>query len=272
MSQQAAAPASSTGSGRSSGSTLLRVVVTLMIVLALLGMGWLWIVTFGVVKGEEFSPQRFQRRTFTYYQIPLLGIQIRPVVRETYRGGVEKFLIKKKYVQVTASADKARWDLLHDSYHQPQGPECDASILSQYLDKSLAPGGWFWEKWTKDHPKQAKVFWSAVTELAREKMYIFLPDLIEVARQHEEAANFNQLLGRSLADSYCVLARAQQQEEHHQRAIELYGRALKHDAEHVDALRGRAESLRSRGQNEKAAADLAEANRIERENNGAARR
>jgi tetratricopeptide (TPR) repeat protein len=268
MSQQTAAPASSTtGSRRSSGSKVLRFVVTLMIVLALLGMGWLWIVTFGAVVGEEFSPQRFQRRTFTYYQIPLLGIQIRPIVREAYRGNVEKFLVNNKYVQVTASAEKARWDLLHDSYHRPQGPECDAAILSQYLDATLAQGGWFWEKWTKDHPKQAKVFWPAVAELAREQMYIFLPELIEVARQQDEAANFNQLLGRSLADSYCVLARAQQQEEHHQRAIELYGRALKHDAEHVDALRGRAESLRSVGENEKAAGDLAEANRIEKEGN-----
>jgi len=268
MSQQSGAPASSTtGSGRSSGSTVLRVVVPLMIVLGLLGMGWFWIVTFGAVSGEEFSPQRFERRTFTYYQVPLLGIQIRPIVREAYRGGVEKYLIKKKYVQVTTSAEKARWDLVHDSYHDPQGPECDAAILSQYLDAMLDQGGWFWEKWTKDHPQQAKLFWPAVAELAREKMYIFLPELFEVVRQHDEAGNFNQLLGRSLADSYCVLARAQQQEEHHQRAIELYGRALKHDPQHVDALRGRAESLRSAGQNEKAAADLAEANRIEKEGN-----
>lgn len=266
MSQPAAASAStSADSRRSSGSIVLRILAPILVGGVLLAMAWLWVVTFGGVAGEEFSPERFQRRQFTYYQIPGLGIQIRPVVRKAYRSNLEQFLVNKKYVQVTATEKKARWDLLHDTYHQPHGPDCDAGILSQYLDMTLESGGSFWEKWTSDHPRQAKVFWPAVAELARREMYIFLPELIEVARKHADSARFNRLVGGSLADSYAVLARAEQQSENHQRAIKLYGRALKHDAQHVDSLRGRAESLRSVGENEKAAADLAEANRIEKE-------
>jgi len=40
------------------------------------------VALFGMVVGEEFSPDKFARRSFIYYEIPLLGIQVSPVYRD----------------------------------------------------------------------------------------------------------------------------------------------------------------------------------------------
>ena len=43
-------------------------------------------LTFGRIQGEEFSPDVFRRREFSYYEIPLLGWQVWP----DYAHGVDR--------------------------------------------------------------------------------------------------------------------------------------------------------------------------------------
>ncbi|MEQ8786452.1 MAG: tetratricopeptide repeat protein [Pirellulaceae bacterium] len=253
------------GSSTGSISPWIRVLIFVVGGLGLMVIIWLWIITFGSVGGEEFSPERFQRRSFTFYQIPGLGVQISPVVRETSRNGFEKFLISNKYVSVTASEGKARWDLVRDSQHHPEAADCDAAILCEYLDTTTDKGGWKWQKWSEDNAKKAKLLWPIVAEFARAEMYIYIPDLLSAVERSEQQGGFTALLNQTAADSYCRLAQVEQGFDRHQKAVELFGVALRHDPEHVASLRGRAQSRRALGENEKAAADLAEANRIERE-------
>src|SRR5262245_30912417 len=53
---------------------------------------------FGMVTGVEFSPNAFERRSFYYYEVPILGIQIWPVVRTDTTGALEKHLATNKLV------------------------------------------------------------------------------------------------------------------------------------------------------------------------------
>lgn len=262
--QQVTTTAASSAAQRPAGMSWL---IRCLIVLAVGGGGaimlFLWVAIFGAVVGVEFSPERFERRTFVYYQVPGLGIQVRPIVRESKRNGLEQFLLNKNYVQETASADKARWDLVHDNQHRADAAACDAGILCGYLDTYGPKGGFLWKNWSDDHRDQAKLLWPAVAELARAEMYVLIPDLFDVVGKTEKAAEFKALLRETLADSYCRMARVEQRRGRHERAVELFTSALKHDGAHVDSLRGRAESLRKLGQNDKAAADLAEAKELD---------
>ena len=65
---------------------------------------------FGMIQGEEFSPDVFKRRHFFYYEIPLVGLQVIPIKHSDKTGKLESLLISKKLV-TAKKGTKTRWDL-----------------------------------------------------------------------------------------------------------------------------------------------------------------
>jgi tetratricopeptide (TPR) repeat protein len=240
-----------------------------LVTLAIVGGGGIllvgWVFTFGLVAGQEFSPELFERRTFFYHQIPILGIQVRPVVRDRSRTILEQFLVKQKYVPVTAKVEQARWDLVFDNYHADGSSECDASILCEYLDTYTADGDFLWEKWSRDHTEQAKLLWPAVAELAQAELYVVIPEVFEVVDRTNKTAEFKTLLKSTVADGYCRFAQVELQRGEYKRAMELFNKALNHQPQSAAAFRGRADVYRALGENEKAAAESAEADKFEKQ-------
>src|SRR6188508_2076794 len=55
-------------------------------------------VTFGAVHGTEFCPQTFQRRTYSLYELPLIGIQVTGIRREDVSQAAELFIASQKYI------------------------------------------------------------------------------------------------------------------------------------------------------------------------------
>jgi hypothetical protein len=191
----------------------------------LLVVGYLSTRIFGWVSGEEFSPDSFQRRRFSYYEIPLIHLQITPVSRESSTNPLENHLATDMLGQ---SAVEPRWDLVW-ARQGAQSPEFgDASILCAYLDARDSNGDLFWKTWTEKNPQLAKKLWTTVLELAQQQLYLLVPDVFALAAQATDAASLEQNIGQLLADRYELLARTQVQRGNAQLARQLAEEGLRY--------------------------------------------
>ncbi len=202
---------------------------------------------FGFISGEEFSPDTFSRRTFYYYQIPLIQLQVYPIDRKDATNALERYLRAKKYVPVKKTG-KPRWDPVFTSRAQVVIAQGDAAILCAYLDtEDKGSGDLYWQKWTKDHPKVARILWPAVADVASQRLYWFTPDMLELAKYAADANVFGRELDRMLARKYSDLASVQQQLELHETAVELLDKAIDHAPSDEELIKRRAESQRAVG-------------------------
>lgn len=167
------------------------------------------VVRYGFVHGEEFAPDTFQRRSYRYYELPLIRLKITPVKRTVHRSSLEEMLVNKSYVPKKEPPD--RWDLVVAYRGVSPWRQGDAQLLCDYLDAEDSAGnfGSYWEKWTKDHPELAKVLWSEVAQLARRDLYALIPPVFERAVAHDDPAQLRQDLQGMLAANYELLARAE---------------------------------------------------------------
>jgi hypothetical protein len=195
------------------------------------------ILIFGGVTGVEFSPDGFQRRWFYYHEIPLLRIQVWPISRSDLTNDLQTHLLSEKLVPPTKPEGAQRWHLV--SVSRIGGSRTgDAQILCSYLDSYRPQGDLVWLDWTKKHPDLAKVLWPAIAELAAEQLYVFVPELIDLAKSAQGEADLQARTDLILAERYGQLADAQQELGNHARALALYDLALPHTKDH-DPLRKR---------------------------------
>src|SRR5690242_11202324 len=64
-------------------------------------------VTFGAVHGREFCPQTFERRSYSYYELPLVHIQMTGERHDDLTGDTEKHVTSNKYI--TPVVGKRDW-------------------------------------------------------------------------------------------------------------------------------------------------------------------
>src|SRR6476620_5349369 len=64
-------------------------------------------VMFGGVHGLEFCPQTFERRSYSFYELPVLRIQVTGERNEDLTGPTEKYVRTQKYF--TAGTGKRDW-------------------------------------------------------------------------------------------------------------------------------------------------------------------
>ncbi|MGE0756383.1 MAG: hypothetical protein AB7F89_16470 [Pirellulaceae bacterium] len=241
-------------------------LVTIAGVLFSLGFIGYSVLMFGSVEGEEFDADSFTRREFRYHEVPLLGWQVSPVWRQDITNDLESYLKSAKLIGISAT-QAPQWDLViarrgglsRNSNLLSQG---NARILCQYLDAQDDEKQRVWLQWSKERPELAKIVWPAVAHLARQELYIFVPDLLVLARGATDATHLQQRMNAHLVDRYIAFGQAQQQLSNHQAAIELFTEALALFPSSAEALVGRAKSLTTLGMNDKASADLVEAERL----------
>jgi hypothetical protein len=201
---------------------------------------------FGARGGEEFSPTTFSRRSFYYYEIPLLGIQVIPIVRDDKTNDLETLLQTKNYVASQPPA-APRWDLVMASHSGMPVFHGDASILCNYLDATDEDGSRFWKTWTEKQSNLAAVFWPVVARVAHQQLYLFVPQLFELTSAESDPKRLAGSLARSLAQQYRRLAEMHQDLGDHKTALELLNEALRHAPQDRHLTERRAESLRALG-------------------------
>jgi hypothetical protein len=156
-------------------------------------------LTFGGVHGTEFCPQTFDRRSYSYYELPIVRIQVTGERHEDLTGATEVFLTSKKYITPAASG-RQDWHVLVGSRGSKLRQPGDAGLLITYLDAMDSKDEHRWARWSEDHADLAKVFWPAVQELALHDKYIFVPDLFDLAKSISEAAQLKKELDRLVAE------------------------------------------------------------------------
>jgi hypothetical protein len=156
-----------------------RVLVVVMSILGFLVIVYFITLLFGSISGEEFAPDTFSRREFSYYQLPVVHIQVTPVRRVVRPHELCQHLVKNALISTTAT--ESRWDLVAARRGGRRLRDGDALILCRYLDAADAEGEAYWLTWSNDHPKLAKVLWPKVAQAARDELYTIVPQMFRLA-------------------------------------------------------------------------------------------
>jgi hypothetical protein len=227
-----ATPAGGTAQSRRASTMLFGLLAFVAIVVVLVASTLL----FGLHTGEEFAPATFSRRVFYYYQVPLIGIQVSPIVRDSTPSSFANYLRDKKLIPAT-SEDTPRWDLVYAGRGGKIYFRGDADILCSYLDAADEQGNSYWKAWSEDNLAAARLLWPLVARLARRQLYILIPELIEQAQAETDPQLLERSLNRSLAGQYARLAAAQRELGNQTLAAELFGEALKYAPDDPDIRR-----------------------------------
>lgn len=185
------------------------------------------VMLFGQVVGEEFSPFSFQRRSFHYFKLPLLRVQVWPVRRVDVSNDLEEFLGRQAYL--AGDGGKTQWDLVRSRRSGRAWQLGDAHLLCRYLDAVDDQGIRFWFRWTQREPEKARLFWSEVADLAQADLYFLIPELFQLAEAVQDAAGLQQRMETLLSRKLEFLAVIQHQQQNYTRAIDYYSRALEYD-------------------------------------------
>ncbi len=150
----------------------LLVIVALGLVALQLG--------FFTCAGEEFSPDRFLRRSFWFLQIPWIHVRMTPIFREDRTGELESFISVQYPPDDDAPRQPPNWHVVNLRSWRTEW-DGDARFLCNLLDARNADGELAWLVWSRNNRPIADVVWPRVGQLARENAYYLIPELMTIA-------------------------------------------------------------------------------------------
>ncbi len=170
---------------------------------------WIAVGLTGYVSGSEFDPVTFQTRTFWYWEVPLVHLQVWPIDRKVTTHDVALMLRSRGDVATAPQTPPGEWDLV-EVRHGPASPRRgDAHLLIEQF--GVRNGGkFYWETWTADHPVAAATLWPVVVSLVREDLYVLLPHAFDEALQKSSGDLAGRLRRRLIeqADGWAADLRA----------------------------------------------------------------
>jgi hypothetical protein len=161
-----------------SSARWFMVLLGMGIVVSFFGLVVLWQ---GRVQGEEFSPDSFFTRRFTYQRIPGIGTSISATKLVPLGGSLACDAEVAKHL--TAAVSNPRWDIATSSLGGRDQPDGDALILLNHLRAQNVEGKSRWGDWSKSHPVLAAELWPAVQDMAKHRAYFAIPELMEFAAE-----------------------------------------------------------------------------------------
>ena len=180
----------------------------------------------GYTVGEEFSPDDFSRRTFTYNRMPGLKWTIMGKHHDNTTPALEQIMVTDGLIIPTNNSPKV-WHLCFDS-DSPHSADCDARILTDYLDMKDKEGDFYWESWNDKFPESAKAFWPVVADLARREMYLAVPDIMRfgMETENDNSENFEKGLDKLASKLYFTHGQIDHEQNQHERALDRMNRSI----------------------------------------------
>ena len=176
------------------------VLATIVMVIVLL----IVIRTQGFVSGYEFSPTHFQQRAFSFYEIPLLRLQITPIKRSGATPATATYVRQNALITPHAGIPTV-WHLVSLSRGLTGSTPADANLLDDQLRLNLG-GNDYWTKWSKDHPGRAKVLWPFIQRLAERELYLLVPSVFELAQlEPQTPKQLQDAIDQHLRREYALL-------------------------------------------------------------------
>lgn len=185
-------------------SRRVKWIVTISAAVLLIGLVFVLISTQGYVTGEEFSPTHFQSREFSFYEIPLIHIQITPIRRSGSTSSTATYVRQNSLIR-PHKGKPSNWHLVSISRGVVTTP-ADANLLLEQLKLKESDAG-YWREWSADHPEQARVFWPMIQKLAERELYLVMPQLFELAQMNLPPEELQQQMDELLLEQYVGLIR-----------------------------------------------------------------
>ena len=220
-----------------------RMLVVVVFIVGVGGTLGFLVLSFGQVSGTEFAPDSFKRRDYAYFRIPLVRLQITPVVRWDTSNDLENH-VGRNSLKGRRKIPAKRWDVatVNSGTRREAG---DAAILCNYLDTKNEDDEFLWLKWTKSDEARAKPLWLAVHDAAKIKAYVCIPVLFEIAELQEDAKQLADEIDQYMAKTLSSMADDRAALQEFERAEELYAAALKYDEDNKP-LKDKHDTLRKR--------------------------
>ncbi len=157
----------------------------------------------GYVSGQEFSPTHFQQRDFSFYEIPLIHLQITPIRRSGSTPATAVYIRQNSFIKNYTGVPHT-WHLVSISRGLTGSTDANAKLLLDPL-KFQQAGSAYWRQWTIDHAKHGHILWPVIQMLAQRELYILMPELFELAQLGQTPEQFDSNMNRFLQDQYLRL-------------------------------------------------------------------
>jgi hypothetical protein len=218
----------------------------------------------GEIFGEEFSPDDFSRREFSYNVMPLFKVTLRGIQHQNTTSAFEQSFVTGQWI--TVPTETKRWHLIYDSGSHNDSPDFDASILTSLLRESTTDGANLWQTWNDTHPKLGKILWPAVAKLARYNLYWATPDILQAAKNvaGDDDPHFESLLDERVATAFADQADILHMAGDPGKAIEFYTIAIE-TLPTRDAFLGRSGCFAELGEMQKSQQDVSASALVENE-------
>lgn len=188
----------------------------LYIGLAILGLIFVTLVVVPVMMssgqhyGQEFSPDDFSRRSYSYQVLPILNRTVTGIQYTSVQSDIGSELVLDGWIKPTGNQTKS-WHLLWDGntqygYGTKRARDCDAHLLTDFLDKEDEDGN-IWSTWNNNFAGNAKVFWPILARMARDEMYLKTPKVMYFALKYpkDDPKAFEKELHQLVSDAYLEL-------------------------------------------------------------------
>ncbi len=147
--------------------------------------------------GVEFCPQTFAMRSFDYKKMSITGWIARGIHYQDHDNFVGNTILADKWI--TAPPER-QWDLVSENSSWNgsfTNDQCDARFFVNALqkvvfDKTAKANKNVWIIWSEKHPNCAKEFWPIAAEMARQQMYLALPDFMKFAKGLADEKNVDK--------------------------------------------------------------------------------
>ena len=143
-----------------------------------------WIATSSRVSGSEFSPDTFQTRTFQYFRVPGIRLQLYSTRYSQPQATPGASFDILKHLQ-NKSSQSPRWDLV-EAQQGATTEKYPAALLVGALEIRNSTYTPLWEHWSAAHPAKAAILWPLVQQLALDGQYLLIPQLLSNALESEE--------------------------------------------------------------------------------------
>ena len=162
--------------------------------------------TQGFVRGSEFAPSHFVRRSFSFYEIPLVHWQITPIRRSDDTPPAVTY-VKTKILKKVPKGTATNWHLVSLSRGILGTTNADANFLLAQLEFSDQDSSDpYWIDWSKQNPKHAAVLWPIIQRLAERELYVFVPMVFATADSGGKSpAELQKAIDEQLAAEYVSL-------------------------------------------------------------------
>ena len=160
--------------------------------------------------GTEFSPDDFTIRHFSYQYEPLTDWVVSGRKFEKDYSHSMPDLVTDNFIKPVFKKEKT-WHLIEDNgrYLRGYSVDSDARFLINFLalyDENYENK---WTVWNSEHPNLAPVLWPLIAEMARDKIYLTVGDVLMFALDSEQTdpKQFKTDLHQKVAKAYLKLGK-----------------------------------------------------------------